>query len=129
MLSFEVYIYALLLDTCSLLIVLVAVSTFGKFPEETMLSIHTRILVHLSQTSQHAHNAVQNGQNGHQQRRGSNHSPLRMMGGKGAGADNDTMVGMDHDTSDILAAEPRRKGGLMRSGGDVSWQDERRTFN
>ena len=29
------------------------------------------------------------------------------------------MEGMDHDSSDILAAEPKRKGGLMRSGGDV----------
>lgn len=25
------------------------------------------------------------------------------------------MTGMDHDNSDVLAAEPRRKGGLVRS--------------
>jgi pre-mRNA-splicing factor ATP-dependent RNA helicase DHX38/PRP16 len=35
----------------------------------------------------------------------------------GAGGD---MDGMEHDTSDTLAAEPKRKGGLMRAGGDVS---------
>lgn len=29
------------------------------------------------------------------------------------------MEGMDHEDSDILAAEPRRKGGLMRAGGDA----------
>lgn len=80
-----------------------AVSAFGKFPEETVLSLHTRILAQL---------AVE-GQNGN--RRGSGHSPPRMIGAKGAGGDKANMTGMDHDHSDVLAAEPRRKGGLVRS--------------
>jgi pre-mRNA-splicing factor ATP-dependent RNA helicase DHX38/PRP16 len=87
-----------------------AVSAFFKFPEDAILSLHTRILAHQSMA---AHNEGQ--------RRGSNHSPLRMLGGGGAGGDKEKMEGMDHDSSDILAAEPRRKGGLMRSGGDVGF--------
>ena len=86
-----------------------AVSTFGKFPEENILSIHSRILTHLSMTSQNGH-----------ARRGSNHSPPRVLGGNGAAGNGDSrMNGMEHDDSDTLAAEPKRKGGLMRSGGDV----------
>lgn len=39
------------------------------------------------------------------------------MSGARSGVDNrDRMEGMDHDSSDTLAAEPRRKGGLMQSG-------------
>lgn len=39
-----------------------------------------------------------------------------MLGARGAGgADQDNMAGMDHDNLDVLAAEPRRKGGLVRS--------------
>ena len=75
-----------------------------------MLSIHSRILAHLSMNSQ----------NGHSTRRGSNRSPPRMLGAGGAGGNRDArMEGMDHESSDVLAAEPKRKGGLMRSGGDV----------
>ncbi|KAK4688722.1 pre-mRNA-splicing factor ATP-dependent RNA helicase DHX38/PRP16, partial [Tremellales sp. Uapishka_1] len=87
-----------------------AVSTFGKFPEDTMLSLHSRILAHQSVAS---HNGTGT------QRRGSQHSPPRMMGSAAKGDGDVKVEGMDHDSSDILAAEPRRKGGLMRSGGDI----------
>jgi len=88
-----------------------AVSTFGKFPEDRMLSIHNRILAHISLNLSN--------RNGHT-RRGSDHSPPRMAGVNGAGGNGDSkMEGMDHDSSDTLAAEPKRKGGLMRPGGDV----------
>ncbi|WVR08169.1 hypothetical protein IAU60_005215 [Kwoniella sp. DSM 27419] len=82
-----------------------AVSTFGKFPEEAMLSLHTRILAHQSMTQSNG-------------RRGSNHSPPRMMGGR-AGGGGDRMEGMDHDDSDRLAPEPVRKGGLRRVEGET----------
>lgn len=82
----------------------VAVSAFGKFPEDVILSLHTRILAQLAVEAQNG------------QRRGSGHSPPRMMGARGAGgAEQDNMTGMEHDNSDVLAAEPRRKGGLVRS--------------
>jgi pre-mRNA-splicing factor ATP-dependent RNA helicase DHX38/PRP16 len=77
-----------------------AVSTFGKFSEDTMLNLHTRILTHLSITAQH--------------------SPPRMFGGSNAAKEEKNVDGMIHDNTDILAAEPKRKGGLTRSGGDVS---------
>lgn len=70
-----------------------------------MLSLHSRIFAHLAVSSQNGH------------RRGSNNSPPRMFGASGSGGDK--VEGMDHDKSDILAAEPKRKGGLMRAGGDV----------
>jgi pre-mRNA-splicing factor ATP-dependent RNA helicase DHX38/PRP16 len=80
-----------------------AVSAFGKFPEETILSLHTRILTQLAVDSKKGH------------RRGSGHSPPRMLGAKGAGGAGEHVEGMDHDRSDVLASEPRRKGGLIRS--------------
>jgi hypothetical protein len=44
-----------------------------------------------------------------------------MMGAKGAGGVKTEQVdGMDHDTNDTLEGETRRKGGLVRSGKDVS---------
>lgn len=67
-----------------------------------MLSLHSRILAQLAVDSK---NGV---------RRGSGHSPPRMLGARGAGG-NERVEGMDHDRSDVLAAEPRRKGGLTRS--------------
>ena len=82
---------------------LLAMSTFGKFPEDVMLSLHTRILVHLSQNGQ------SNGTSGH-----SRSSANGSMGGR-----RDLLDGMEQDSEDALAAEPRRKGGLVRSGGDV----------
>ncbi|WVQ96080.1 hypothetical protein IAU59_003181 [Kwoniella sp. CBS 9459] len=85
-----------------------AVSTFGRFPDEAMLSLHTRILAHQAMVQSQAQS------NG---RRGSDHSPPRMLGGRPAGAD-DSMEGMEHDDSDRLAPEPVRKGGLRRGGGD-----------
>ncbi|KAK8849593.1 hypothetical protein IAR55_004928 [Kwoniella newhampshirensis] len=87
-----------------------ACSLFGKFPEEPMLSLHSRILAHTSMTS-HA--------NGNGQRRGSNHSPPRMLGGRPVGGGDDKIEGMEHDDSDTLAPEPTRKGGLRRAGGDA----------
>lgn len=57
-----------------------AMGTFGKFPEEAVLSLHQRIL---------AHEALASASSG------------------------GSMSGMDHD---VLAAEPRRKGGLRPSG-------------
>lgn len=82
-----------------------------------MLNIHTRILVHLSQ----AH-AAQSQSGGSSQRRGSNHSPPRMMGRNPAGdVKDEKMDGMEHDSGDILASEPKRKGGLMRAGGEVRY--------
>lgn len=76
-----------------------------------MLSLHTRILTH-----QFMVKPQQNG--GSSQRRGSAHSPPRMLCARGPGGDQNggDMSGMEHDTSDVLEAEPRRKGGLMRSG-------------
>lgn len=85
-----------------------AVSAFYKFPEDSILSVHTRILAHQSMTS------AANGS-----RRGSEHSPPRMMGARRGAGERDQVEGMDHEDSDILAAEPRRKGGLMRAGGDA----------
>jgi pre-mRNA-splicing factor ATP-dependent RNA helicase DHX38/PRP16 len=38
-----------------------------------------------------------------------------MIGARGAGGEKENVEGMDHDRSDVLAAEPRRKGGLTRS--------------
>jgi pre-mRNA-splicing factor ATP-dependent RNA helicase DHX38/PRP16 len=38
-----------------------------------------------------------------------------MLGARGAGGERQNVEGMDHDSSDVLAAEPRRKGGLIRS--------------
>lgn len=58
-------------------------STFGKFPEDAILSLHQRIL---------AHDALASASSG------------------------GSMSGMDHEDSDVLAAEPRRKGGLRPSG-------------
>ena len=77
-----------------------------------MLNIHTRILVHLAQ-NQHTFN---NGRSSVEKRRGSNNSPPRMASSQSG---DENLDGMEHDSSDILAAEPRRKGGLMRSS-DVS---------
>lgn len=56
--------------------------TFGKFPEDAVLSLHQRIL---------AHDALASASSG------------------------GSMSGMDHEDSDVLAAEPRRKGGLRPS--------------
>ncbi|WWC95470.1 hypothetical protein V866_002334 [Kwoniella sp. B9012] len=84
-----------------------AVSTFGKFPEDAMLSLHTRILAQQSIASQS--NGSSNA------RRGSDHSPPRMLGGRPSGE----VEGMEHDDSDRLAPEPVRKGGLRRGGGDA----------
>ncbi|KIR34642.1 pre-mRNA-splicing factor ATP-dependent RNA helicase PRP16 [Cryptococcus deuterogattii 99/473] len=81
-----------------------AVSTFGQFPRDPMLSLHTRILAHLS---------VLQAQNQSGARRGSGHSPPRMLGGRPAG---EQVEGMDHDDTDTLAPEPVRKGGLRRAG-------------
>lgn len=81
----------------------IAVSAFGKFPEDTILSLHTRILTQLAVDAQNG------------KRRGSGHSPPRMLGARGAGGERQNVEGMDHDSSDVLAAEPRRKGGLIRS--------------
>lgn len=65
--------------------------------------MHSRILTHLSM---HGGGAM---------------SPPKMMGGRRlSGGENRRVDGMDHDMTDVLAAEPKRKGGLMRSGGDVS---------
>lgn len=75
-----------------------------------MLNIHTRILVHLNQTHRSNGNGAASSS-----RRGSNHSPPRMSGSSRNG-DGDRMEGMDHDSSDTLAAEPKRRGGLMQSG-------------
>jgi pre-mRNA-splicing factor ATP-dependent RNA helicase DHX38/PRP16 len=87
-----------------------AASTFYKFPEDAILSLHTRILVHQSQAAQ----------NGHSTRRGSNSSPPRMLAARGGGGERTGKVdGMDHDQSDRIAAEPSRKGGLTRAGKDV----------
>lgn len=61
-----------------------------------------------------SHNGNGNG-TGSGQRRRSDHSPPRMMGGKGE-QQREEMEGMDHGENDVLAAEPKRKGGLMRSG-------------
>lgn len=80
-----------------------AVSTFGQFPSEPMLSLHTRILAHLS---------VLQGQNQSGARRRSEHSPPRMLGGRPVG---ENVEGMDHDDTDTLAPEPVRKGGLRRA--------------
>lgn len=92
-----------------------AVSAFGKFPEDTMLNMHSRILAHQSMLS---HSSV----NGAGHRRGSGHSPPRMLGANGAGGvKEEEMEGMDHDSTDTLAAEPRRKGGLVRTS-DVSFR-------
>lgn len=86
----------------------IAVSAFYKFPEDAILSLHTRILVHQSQVAQNGG------------RRESNNSPPRMLGARGAGGErNQSMDGMDHDRSDRIEAEPARKGGLTRAG-DVS---------
>lgn len=52
-----------------------------------------------------------------------------MLGANGAGGQEDRMEGMDHDSSDTLAAEPKRKGGLMRSGEDVSGPSLRTTYH
>ena len=68
-----------------------------------MLSLHTRILAQLAVDSKNG------------TRRGSGHSPPRMLGARGAGGEKENVEGMDHDRSDVLAAEPRRKGGLTRS--------------
>lgn len=85
-----------------------AVSAFYKFPEDAILSLHTRILVHQSQAAQ---NGTANG------RRGSHGSPPRMLAARGEGG---VMDGMDHDRSDRIESEPSRKGGLTRAGKDVS---------
>lgn len=84
-------------------------SAFYKFPEDAILSLHTRILVHLSQVSHQP-----------KERRNSHGSPPRMMERGGAGGAE--VDGMDHDVSDTLAGEARRKGGLMRTGRDVCVQ-------
>lgn len=92
---------------------LLAVSTFGKFPEETMLNLHTRILTHIAMAGQSS-----------SQRRGSNHSPPR-MNGRGNGSDHDAqrrMDGMDHEDGDTLASEPQRRGGLVRSGDSIAFK-------
>lgn len=87
---------------------ILAVSTFGKFPEDTILSLHSRIL---------AHQAINTASSSNGQRRRSDHSPPRMMGARGAGGEKEEVVdGMDHEYGDVLASEPRRKGGLVRSG-------------
>ncbi|KAL7425016.1 Pre-mRNA-splicing factor ATP-dependent RNA helicase PRP16 [Cryptotrichosporon argae] len=73
-----------------------AVSAFGKFPEDAILSIHTRILTFESM---------------HPRRPSNNMSPPRR-----AGAGEVKVEGMDHDSHDTLESEPKRKGGLLRSG-------------
>jgi pre-mRNA-splicing factor ATP-dependent RNA helicase DHX38/PRP16 len=78
-----------------------ATSTFGKFPEDTMLGLHTRILVHLSQTAHQFTRSALPGRNGEVK-------------------EEEKVDGMDHDSSDRMLAEPRRKGGLMQSG-SVRW--------
>ena len=62
-----------------------------------MLSLHTRIIVHLSQHP-HAFNG----------------SETQGLGSRRPSGDE--VDGMEHDSSDTLAPEPRRKGGLMQSG-------------
>jgi pre-mRNA-splicing factor ATP-dependent RNA helicase DHX38/PRP16 len=84
-----------------------AVSTFGKLPEDAILSLHTRILVHQSQAIQGTG------------RRGSHGSPPRMIGAR-KGPGGEEMDGMDHDRSDRIESEPSRKGGLTRAGSNVS---------
>lgn len=64
-------------------------STFGKFSEESLLSLHSRILAHESLMASRA--------------------DLSPRGGV-------KMEGMDHDSSDILAADAPSKGGLRQSG-------------
>lgn len=73
-----------------------ATATFGKFPEDTMLGLHTRILVHISQTSHQFSRSALPGRNGEVKQE-------------------EKVDGMEHDSSDRLLAEPRRKGGLMQS--------------
>jgi len=74
-----------------------ATATFGKFPEDTMLGLHTRILVHISQTSHQFSRSALPGRNGEVKKE-------------------EKVDGMEHDSSDRLLAEPRRKGALMQSG-------------
>ncbi|KAI9639032.1 putative RNA helicase [Dioszegia hungarica] len=84
-----------------------AVSTFYKFPEDGILSLHTRILVHQSQVAKNGN------------RRGSDGSPPRMLAPRaGSSKVNENVDGMDHDKSDRIESEPSRKGGLTRAGKD-----------
>lgn len=63
-------------------------STFGKFPEDQLLSLHSRILAHEALASQG-----------------------RPRGGNGV-----KVEGMDHEDSDVLASDAPRRGGLRQSG-------------
>ncbi|EIW71616.1 hypothetical protein TREMEDRAFT_67867 [Tremella mesenterica DSM 1558] len=80
-----------------------ATAAFGKFPEDTMLSMHSRILAHLAMS------------------RATRHRSGSPDGTKGGGEEGG-MEGMDHEAGDTLAAEPKRKGGLMRSGESVAYR-------
>lgn len=64
-------------------------STFGKFSEETLLALHSRILAHEALVSSRAN--------------------LSPRGNK--------VEGMDHDSSDVLEADAPRKGGLRQGSG------------
>ncbi|WVO13862.1 hypothetical protein L204_101485 [Cryptococcus depauperatus] len=70
-----------------------AVSTFGKFPQDAMLSLHTRILAHLAIL--HSQSPPRNAK--------------KQLG-------EERLEGMEHDDTDTLAPEPARKGGLRRGG-------------
>ncbi|ODO00817.1 pre-mRNA-splicing factor ATP-dependent RNA helicase PRP16 [Cryptococcus wingfieldii CBS 7118] len=81
-----------------------AVSAFGKFPRDAILSLHTRIATYLSMT-----HSLSNGNRGASER-----SPTRASGRRSASEQE--IEGMDHDDSDRLAPEPVRQGGLRRAG-------------
>lgn len=75
-----------------------AAKGFGNFPEDRLLSLHTRILANEALLS----------------RRKSNEGGLRPTPGSREETEVD---GMDHGDSDVLAAEAPRKGGLRQATG------------